>query len=67
MVHILMQVVGCRGKAEIALRGAMLKEVTVQGVYLGRSSQVIRFISVAFAHHILKKVMNMSCGTVTEK
>lgn len=32
-------VVGCRGKAEIALRAAMLKEVSVQGIYLGKSSQ----------------------------
>jgi len=36
-----MQVVGCRGKAEVGLRAAMVKEVTVHGVYLGRSSEVI--------------------------
>jgi len=35
-----MQVVGCRGKAEVELRVVMSKEATVHGVMLWRSSEV---------------------------
>jgi len=37
---VILQVVGCRGRTEIAPRVAMVNEITVHGVFLGRSSDV---------------------------
>jgi len=40
-ILIILQIVGCRGKVEIAPRVAMVKEISVHGVFLSRSSEVI--------------------------
>jgi len=48
---IVLQIVGCRGKIEIAPRVAMVKEIAVHGVFLGRSSEVTVYHLILPVHY----------------